>query len=62
MERELSENRYDSGYAFWTDLISQFGKRDAEKVAKNYLDCPVRPGDKEEEEFRRELLKAMEVC
>jgi len=50
---------YSSGFAFWIDLVTQFGKKDAVQVANNYLDCPVRPGDKEEEAFRKELRDAM---
>lgn len=60
VKRELSENQYDSGYAFWMDLVEQFGKRDAKAVANNYLECPMAPGDAEEEQFRRELRDAME--
>ena len=50
---------YESGFAFWIDLCIQFGKHDAIQVANSYLECPVRPGDKEEEVFRNELRDAM---
>ena len=51
---------YSSGFEFWLDLVEQFGKKDAVKVANNYLECPVHPGDEEEIAFRRELRSGME--
>lgn len=52
--------KYESGYAFWLDLVIQFGKKDAVQVASNYFDCPFRDGDTEEVKFREELRDAME--
>lgn len=51
---------YSSGFEFWLDLVEQFGKKDAVKVANNYLECPIHPGDEEEIAFRRELRSGME--
>lgn len=51
--------RYESGYAFWLDLVIQFGAWDAKQVASNYLECPVADGDDEEVTFRNELRDAM---
>ena len=54
--------QYESGYAFWLDLVIQFGKNGAVKVANNYFDCPVADGDTEEARFREELRDAMTAC
>lgn len=58
--RKKKAKPYASGFAFWLDLVEQFGRRDAKAVANNYLECPMAPGDAEEEQFRRELRSAME--
>ena len=58
--RKKKAKPYASGFAFWLDLVEQFGKRDAKAVANNYLECPMAPGDAEEGQFRRELHDAME--
>lgn len=52
--------KYESGYAFWLDLVIQFGVGDAKQVASNYFECPVADGDDEEVTFRNELRDAME--
>lgn len=54
--------KYESGYAFWLDLVIQFGKNGAVKVANNYFDCPVADGDEGEVKFRNELREAMTAC
>lgn len=51
--------QYESGYAFWLDLVIQFGAGDAKQVASNYLECPVADGDEGEAKFREELRDAM---
>ena len=51
--------QYESGYAFWLDLVIQLGKNGAVKVANNYFDCPVADGDDGEVKFREELRDAM---
>ena len=59
MKRKRRAKPCASGEAFWKDLVKQFGKSEAADVAGRYFDCPVREGDEEEKQFRRELREAM---
>lgn len=49
---------YTTGYEFWNSLAMQFGG-EAVDVANRYLDLPMKSGDTEELQFRKELYSAV---
>ena len=52
---------YKNGFEFWRDLVAQFGKVEAVRVANDYLDIRNDWNDREEYRFKCELYRAMQA-
>ena len=51
---------YKDGFDFWRDLCIHYGKEDAAKMARDYLDMQIHNTDTEEHIFCCELYFAMQ--
>lgn len=52
---------YKTGFDFFRDLVSNYGKEEAVKIGNSYLDLPDRTKDPEEFKFCCELYKAIQA-
>lgn len=52
---------YETGYDFFSDLVSNYGKEEAVKIGNSYLDLQIKNRDHNEFKFCCELYKAIQT-
>lgn len=51
---------YSTGFEFFKDLVSNYGKNESVKIANSYLDMQIHNKDPEEYTFCCELYRAVQ--
>ena len=53
---------YETGFDFFRDLVANYGKEEAVKIANAYLDMQIHNSDPDEFTFCCELFRAIQAA